>query len=258
MRERTDRCAVVQRRVVRVHPIEASGVGHSDERVRSEEAVVLDDQDPRAHDAQRSEQPVVHSVYVDRHEVDVAPKACVPDDRVQVLDGEKRRAGGDPVSPGEPALVEEPRVAITRVDGQPPPVVHLDEEARVRLSVVLDTELDERALAERHTLHEPLDDAVFAELGEDPELGVFELHDVADAGGVKAPDLDPEGVEITSQRPRIAQHGSGSRLERGETEPIHRRARLFAMRVATRPCSAPGVSGGIGDAVLLTAAGVAT
>ena len=30
------------------------------------------------------------------------------------------------------------------------------------------------------------------------------------------------------------------------------------MRVAVRPCSAPGVSGGIGDAVLLTAAGVAT
>ena len=49
------------------------------------------------------------------------------------------------------------------------------QEARVRLGVVLDPELDEHVVLDRDALDEELDDAVLAELREDLELRPFDL-----------------------------------------------------------------------------------
>src|SRR5258706_220828 len=78
---------------------------------------------------------------------------------------------------------------------QPAPVVVHQQEARIRLGVVVDAELDEAPLArrDRQPVDEELDEAVVAELREHAELGLLEI----EGGGL--PDLvdeQPAGEDL--------------------------------------------------------------
>ena len=139
-------------------------VRHGDGAVRPEEAVVLDDEDPWRDDVDRFEEPVVVAVEVDREQSDRPADACPLDDPVHVLAIDERRHGVDRVPPAEPALLEEAPVRVGGVHDHAAPGVVNEQEAGVRLGVVLDAELDENPAVEGHALDEELDDPVLAEL----------------------------------------------------------------------------------------------
>ena len=72
-----------------------------------------------------------------------------------------------------------------------------EQKSRIRLGVVLDTELDEDPVRDRHPLDEELDDPVLPELGEDAELRLLDLV------GAELPD--PAALERTDLRLEVAE-----------------------------------------------------
>lgn len=84
------------------------------------------------------------------------------------------------------------------VHHEPAPVVVNQQEARVRLVVVLDAELDEHLVLDRHALDEELDDPVVAELREDLELRTRDLvrPERRHRAALEAAELDAQPVEL--------------------------------------------------------------
>ena len=103
------------------------------------------------------------------------------------------------------------RWARAGVDDQPAPGVVDEQEPRVRLRVVLDAELDEDPVRDRHPLDEELDDPVLAELGEDPELGALDLVGCAVRRPSGSAALRSEPGDPRASRARRARRASPSR-----------------------------------------------
>ena len=184
--------------MVCARPVEGRVVRHGHRPLRPEDAVVLDDGHERL-GGHGLPDPVVVPVDVDREQPEVAVEAVLAEQVVDVVAVDEGAHRTDVVAPHERARGDGADVRVAVVDDQPAPVPVHEQEPRVRLAVVLDADLDEPLGAPRDAdpPDEVLDDAVVAELREDPELGLAEVGDAAHRDLLRArlPREDGEVVE---------------------------------------------------------------
>ena len=202
-----------------------------------EEAVVFGHENSRRDTVDRVEDPVVVAVDVDREQADVPGDAAAKEDVIHVVTVDEGRNRVDRRPPGESALLEEPLVGTAHVDDQAAPRVVHEQKPRVRLGVVLDAELDEDAVLDRHPLNEELDDSVLAELREDAELRLFELvgSKAGDPATVQASDLCLEIGDRVRDEQSSARQSDRAAGALSHGEPQSRRSRSNSSRKSIRP-----------------------
>src|SRR5690606_4922085 len=90
-------------------------------------------------------------------------------DLVDVLGGDPNRLGAQVMLPVERVTADGSDAPAVAIQHETAPVSLHEKEARIRLAVVLDAELDKCPAGDRYPLEQPCDLAVFVPLRVDPE-----------------------------------------------------------------------------------------